>query len=71
VAGNLGEYLALHDTWLRMYTASGELVPTAGEARRQLVEQEKHRAELAEKELAKLRALLHLQPPPKTNGLQS
>jgi Uma2 family endonuclease len=67
----VGEYLGLHDTWLRMYTTSGELVPTTGEAQRQLVEKEKQRAELAEKELARLRALLHLQPPPKTNGSQS
>lgn len=46
-----GEYLRTMTTWLRFYTPEGELVPTRAEA-------EAQRAEAAEAEVARLRALL-------------
>jgi len=60
----VGEYQGIRATWLRMYTADGTLVPTQAEAAQQ-------RAEQAEQEIARLRALLQQPPPPETNGAAS
>ncbi len=46
-----GEYQGVQATWLRLYTANGDVVPTSEEAERQ-------RAEAAEAEAARLRAEL-------------
>ena len=74
----VGEYHWIRRTWLRMFTAAGDLVPVLEEAERaraeqerQRAEQERQRADQAEQELARLRTLLQQQQPPKTNGAQS
>ena len=70
----IGVHNGLHATWLRMFTSDGVLVPTHGEAEQQEREREqqapikKNSADQAEQELARLRALLQQQQPPKTNG---
>jgi Uma2 family endonuclease len=60
-----GEYLRVTATWLRFYTADGQLVLTQAEAEAQRAEAEARRAEAearraeaAEAEVARLRALL-------------
>jgi Uma2 family endonuclease len=47
-----GPFLALEHTWLRFYTAEGNLVLTGEEAERQRAETERQRAETAEQQLA-------------------
>jgi hypothetical protein len=49
-----GLYLGREDTWLRFYTADGELVPLPEEAERQRAEHEHQRAEAAEQRAAEL-----------------
>ncbi len=63
------------ETWLRLYTADGQLVlleeeqeRQRAEQERQRAEQERQRAEQAEQELARLRTLLQQQTPPKNGG---
>src|SRR6185437_12558706 len=50
-----GTYLEERATWPRFYDADGRLVPTFAEAAQQRTEQEKHRADAAETETARLR----------------
>lgn len=50
--------------WLRFYERDGRLVPLLSEAERDEAEEERQRAEAAEAELARLRALLQQQNPP-------
>jgi Uma2 family endonuclease len=47
-----GPFLALEHTWLRLYTAEGDLVLTGEEAERRRAETERRRAETAEQQLA-------------------
>jgi len=53
-----GEYLRVIDTWLRFYTADGQLMPSQAEAEAERAEAEARRAEAAEAEVARLRTLL-------------
>lgn len=45
-------------TWVRLFNAQGRMIPTAAEAERQRADVERRRAEAAEAELVRLRALL-------------
>ena len=53
-----GEELGVQTAWLRLFDADGRLVPTREEAARQHAQTERQRADTAEAELARLRALL-------------
>lgn len=60
-----GEYRGYRAVWLRFYDKDGRLVPTMAEKAEQEAEQEKQRADAAEAELKRLRALIAQQ---KING---
>jgi len=53
-----GVYRGIEGTWLRWATLAGELLPTDAEAVQQQVEQERQRAERAEKQIEQLHARL-------------
>ena len=53
-----GEYMLTHQTYLRMYTPNGKLVPTVEEYSRRRVDTAQRRAEAAEQEAARLKAIL-------------
>jgi Uma2 family endonuclease len=55
----LGMYKGVEATWLRWQTLDGVLLPTPEEDARTRVEQEKQRAETAERKLARLEAKLN------------
>ncbi len=52
------EFQGVQAVWLRFYTAEGQLVHLPAEAERERAETERERAELAEAEVARLRARL-------------
>ncbi len=53
-----GEYLRQDDTWLRFFDEQGLVVPVEEEAKHRRAEEQQRRAEAAEAELARLKALL-------------
>ncbi len=63
-----GLFLLTPGTYLRPFTREGELVLTGEEHEHRLAEQERQRADAAERELARLRALLGQQAKPAGEG---
>ena len=63
-----GSYLRVDTEWLRFYTNDEQLVPTLAEAEAQRVETEAQRADNAEAEVERLRALLQQYQPGKPEG---
>lgn len=63
-----GKYLGDNDVWLRFYDEAGRVVPIAAEEAEARAKQETQRADAAEAELARLRALIAQQ---KSNGGKS
>jgi Uma2 family endonuclease len=63
-----GQFLLTPGTYLRPYTREGELVLTAEEDEHRRAEEERQRADAAECELARLRALLGQQTKPAGEG---
>jgi len=53
-----GKFLERQGTWLRLYTSDGELALRYDEAAKQLADEQRRRADAAEQELVRLRALL-------------
>lgn len=53
-----GDYQGVRDTWVRLYTAEGELLAVGEEAERRRAETERQRADVAEAEATRLRAEL-------------
>ncbi len=53
-----GKYLGQPGVWLRFYDPDGQLVPTEAEAAQERAEAERRRADAAEAELARLKAML-------------